>query len=302
MAEAANLSFPCVSIGMPVFNDSRFIRTALDSLLSQTYQNFELILSDDNSSDGSDVICREYAQKDARIRYHRWQANQGISRNMEYLLSEARGSYFMWAADDDCWDPNFIQVLLTTLQSDAGLVMAFSPYSFIDEENNPIIHMGVRSIDYSGNNSFIRLAKLCFYYDDGCGYALFRKKAIEGVRFPLWWWINKRAALNNIYPPLFYFLSIGKYKLVHSNPMWFNRIKENPHHRFPFSAGSVLNALASLVRKANVFYESLHSVYRARRSFLLVAAISPIVFLRFLWDCISLAIQKINKLIKRKSS
>ena len=78
-----------VSFGMPVFNDLDYLPVALDALLAQSHDNFELIISDDCSTDGSEQVCREYAKKDPRIRYIRQTTNLGISRNLEFLLKEA---------------------------------------------------------------------------------------------------------------------------------------------------------------------------------------------------------------------
>src|ERR1017187_2035195 len=92
---------PTVSIGMPVYNGEEYIRRALDSLLAQTFTDFELIISDNASSDATPEICTAYAKADLRIRHVRQQTNMGPSRNFSFLAKEARGKYFMWAAHDD---------------------------------------------------------------------------------------------------------------------------------------------------------------------------------------------------------
>ncbi len=225
---------PKVSIGLPVYNGAKFIRNALDFLLTQTFNDFELIISDNNSSDETETICKGYIHKDPRIRYIKQQKNIGISRNMEFLLRQARGEFFMWAADDDQWDKDFIQILLATLEENPSLAMAFCPYSFIDEENRPIKDMKIRSIDYSGRFVLSRLIKLCYFYDDGCGYGLFRRKIIEDVHLPVWWGVNKLTAYNNMFPPLFYFLSVGNFKLTNTKVLWQNRLRNQSRHIIPF--------------------------------------------------------------------
>src|SRR6266508_180906 len=95
---------PLVSIGMPVFNGQRFIRQALDSLLSMDYPNFELIISDNASTDGTAEICQDYAARDRRIRFYRNAKNEGAFGNFARVLALARGNYFMWAAHDDIWE------------------------------------------------------------------------------------------------------------------------------------------------------------------------------------------------------
>lgn len=103
---------PKVSIGMPVYNGELFIREALDSLLAQTFTDFELVISDNASTDGTEAICREYNRKDDRIRYVRQTENRGAVANFRYVLDEAVGEYFMWAAADDMWSPNWLEVLM----------------------------------------------------------------------------------------------------------------------------------------------------------------------------------------------
>ena len=105
------MNTPKVSIGMPVYNGEHFIREALDSLLAQTFTDFELIISDNASTDDTEEICQNYASKDSRIRYIRQSKNLGASCNFEFVLDEAVGEYFMWAAHDDKWDKEWIEKL-----------------------------------------------------------------------------------------------------------------------------------------------------------------------------------------------
>jgi len=117
-------SRPAVSIGMPVFNGEKYIRDALDSLLAQTFKNFELIISDNASTDRTEQICREYTARDARIRYVRQPENIGACGNFHFVLNEAVGEYFMWAACDDYWKPDFITHALTAM-NDESIGFAF---------------------------------------------------------------------------------------------------------------------------------------------------------------------------------
>lgn len=94
-------STPAVSIGMPVYNGEKFIIEALDSILAQTFTDFELIISDNASTDGTEAICNDYATRDSRIRYFRQNENAGALFNFKFVLNEARGSFFKWAAVDD---------------------------------------------------------------------------------------------------------------------------------------------------------------------------------------------------------
>ena len=116
---------PLVSIGMPAYNGAQYIRKALDSLLAQDFENFELIISDNASTDATLNICREYAKKDQRIRVCVQSRNIGPIANFRAVSEMAQGKYFMWAAVDDCWRPEFVGVLVKELEthSEAGVAM-----------------------------------------------------------------------------------------------------------------------------------------------------------------------------------
>ncbi|MEK7090516.1 MAG: glycosyltransferase family 2 protein [Patescibacteria group bacterium] len=119
-----------VSIGMPTKDRGHLIRRALDSLLSQTYKNFELIISDNGSSDDTQKICEVYALKDSRIRYFRQTENIGVgsAHNFDFVRRQARGKYFMWATDDDWWDPKFIETLKNILDKNPDFDLAMSSF------------------------------------------------------------------------------------------------------------------------------------------------------------------------------
>src|SRR3989442_1198286 len=97
---------PLVSIGLPIYNGERYLRQALDSLLSQAYENFELIVSDNASDDATPEICAAYAARDARIKYFRAPTNMGAVWNFNRVFELAGGEFFMWAAHDDLWHPS----------------------------------------------------------------------------------------------------------------------------------------------------------------------------------------------------
>ena len=99
---------PLVSIGMPVYNGSDFLPHALESLLSQDYENFELIISDNNSTDSTQKICLDYMAKDKRIRYVRNETNVGAIENFNRVFEMSQAEYFMWHAHDDLREPNYI--------------------------------------------------------------------------------------------------------------------------------------------------------------------------------------------------
>jgi len=117
---------PEVSIGLPVYNGELFLKKALDSLLKQTYFDFELIISDNNSTDLTPQICKEYEKNDKRIRYIKQEKNIGAYPNFYFVLTQAKGKYFMWAAADDYWKPDFLSKNLEILQNHPNVVCSIS--------------------------------------------------------------------------------------------------------------------------------------------------------------------------------
>jgi glycosyltransferase involved in cell wall biosynthesis len=102
-------SIPPVSIGLPVYNGENYLKAALNSLLSQSYGNFELIIGDNASTDETKYICESYAKQDPRIRYFRHKTNIGAAANYNYLFELAQGDYFKWAAHDDVCSPDYLK-------------------------------------------------------------------------------------------------------------------------------------------------------------------------------------------------
>jgi glycosyltransferase involved in cell wall biosynthesis len=124
---------PRVSIGLPVRNGQPFLREAVDSILAQTYQDFELIISDNASTDETEQICRAYAAKDRRIRYRRLAADIGSSRNFNAVFRLSRGEYFKWAAADDVLAPQCLARCVEVLDGDPKVVLAHPRAIDIDE-------------------------------------------------------------------------------------------------------------------------------------------------------------------------
>jgi glycosyltransferase involved in cell wall biosynthesis len=118
---------------MPVYNGEEYIHEALDSLLAQTFTDFELVISDNASIDNTEAICREYAARDPRIRYVRQTQNRGAMPNFQFVLAEARGECFMWAAADDRWDNSWIATLMPHLRSEAVSVAFGCVASLVDQ-------------------------------------------------------------------------------------------------------------------------------------------------------------------------
>ncbi|MCL7413412.1 MAG: glycosyltransferase [ANME-2 cluster archaeon] len=109
------------------------MKEALDSILAQTFTNFELIISDNASTDGTYEICKEYADKDPRIQYYRNEQNLGAAWNFNRVFELSRGKYFKWAAHDDILDPNCISEFVEVLDNDDSIILCNSKAKIIDK-------------------------------------------------------------------------------------------------------------------------------------------------------------------------
>lgn len=114
---------PLVTVGIPTYNRPDGLDHVLNCVRGQTYRNLEIIVSD-NCSDtpGTRAVALAHAQADPRVRYHRQERNVGIDANFKFLLGRATGEFFAWAADDDEWTPDFVQVCVENIGT-AGSVM-----------------------------------------------------------------------------------------------------------------------------------------------------------------------------------
>ena len=113
---------PKLTIGMPVYNGELFIKRAIESILAQTFTDFELIISDNASTDSTQEICQNFSKKDNRIRIFKQEKNIGVHRNFYFLLSQAKGEYFAWTAVDDYLDKDFMEKNLKVLESHDSIV------------------------------------------------------------------------------------------------------------------------------------------------------------------------------------
>ena len=113
-----------VTIGLPVFNGEKFIRKAIESVLSQTFTNFILIISDNSSTDSTRKICEEYASIDKRIQVIYQERNIGGVRNFFNILEHAKNDYFVWIAADDYWSPTYLERCINILDFDKNVAFA----------------------------------------------------------------------------------------------------------------------------------------------------------------------------------
>ena len=129
---------PRVSIGLPVYNGQAYLGHAVESLLGQTYRDFELIVSDNASTDGTEAICRTFAKRDGRVRYVRQAHNVGAAENFNRTAELACGEYFRWAAHDDVCGPRLLERCVEALDANPRAVLAQGRAAIIDPDEQVI--------------------------------------------------------------------------------------------------------------------------------------------------------------------
>jgi glycosyltransferase involved in cell wall biosynthesis len=123
---------PRLSIGLPVYNSMAYVAESIEALLGQTFEDFELIISDNASTDATGEICRRYEQLDSRVRYYRQPRNVGLAPNHNFCVMKARGTLFKWGAGDDLYARDLIEKCVAALDEYPDVVLAHSWTAMID--------------------------------------------------------------------------------------------------------------------------------------------------------------------------
>ncbi len=177
-----------VAIGLPVMNGEEFLPSTLDALLAQTYRDFELIISDNASTDRTGEICRQYAAHDHRIRYIRQPQNLGAVPNFNRVFQVSESTYFKWAAVDDHCDPTYLEKAVAVLDSDPDVVWCHSRSSHIDGKGHLLADPESLEVSYREREaaSASERFRAVLLGSKGCldSYGLIRSDAIR--RTPLY--------------------------------------------------------------------------------------------------------------------
>ena len=204
-----------IHIGMPVFNGESHLKEALESLLNQSHENFEIFIMDNASTDATQEIIQKYAKLDSRIKSYRethW-LNATANWNRTFELASRGAEIFMWATDDDLWEKDYIESLLSPLIENPGVVLSFCEAKQIDDEGQIIGHL-YRDIFPGGSSALRRLRSIIRSGKYSAIYGLIRTQAVD------WdpclqdasfgsdlWFLLRLAACGNFYMvkrPLFF--------------------------------------------------------------------------------------------------
>lgn len=174
-----------VSVGIPTYNRPEGLKRVLDCMLTQSYSNLEIIVSD-NASPNPEVekIAREYANRDARISYYRQTENQGATFNFHFVLEQASGQYFMWAADDDLWEAFYIEKLVNEIEkSGTSFVAANFEAQYVDENFTQFDYFSEGTPFYSFQSNLVvdRIKYVLAHNFGNLIYSLYRKEILDQI-------------------------------------------------------------------------------------------------------------------------
>jgi hypothetical protein len=208
------VSVPLVSIGIPTYNRPASLRRTLECITQQTYKHLEIIVSD-NASPGGDTsrLVKEFQANDPRIRFEEQTANQGPIFNFSYVAKLASGKYFMWAADDDEWEPWYVEKCVHTLEANPKLSAAVTEAQFLDGLV-PYHFFGEGRAFYTAHRGDVR-QRLTHLVNNNYGnliYSVFRKEALMLGDKTLWECLPEKS-LNEI-PVLLYAVSFGPFLVL----------------------------------------------------------------------------------------
>jgi glycosyltransferase involved in cell wall biosynthesis len=178
------MSGPSVSIGLPVYNGENFLAAAIESILAQDHQNFELIISDNASEDRTPAICQQYCRRDDRIRYLRSDTNRGAASNYNQVFKLSSASFFKWQAHDDICLPGFISSSLNAFEiAPASTVLVYPRAEVIDADGNRDARFVPESLATSDPLPHRRLADVLRNLNMACPvFGLIRSSALRKTR------------------------------------------------------------------------------------------------------------------------
>jgi len=278
MSEISTSSMPLVSVCIPTYNRADRLRRAVESLLSSTYSNLEIIISDNASSDHTQQVCTELCNRNGNIRYFRHSFNQGPTKNFEYARSQATGKYFLWHGDDDHLEAGYIKACVTELENDFSLILV-SGIAAYHRGDHEITHHGKVTQPQSSLPLLRALTYLLFVEDNAVFCGLYRLKEISECGLPNvlagdWAWVADVLLRGRVQvlPSTYVYREFGDstsssvhriVSMIHA-PAW--------HARFPWLAialniadflawKSAVYANRSLLKRLSIYLLALGTIF-----------------------------------------
>ena len=177
-------ALPKVSVAMAVYNEERYIEQSIRSIMAQDFQDFELIICDNASTDRTSAIASAYAARESRITYIRHPRNLGSGKNFSSAIQAARGEYIALAGGHDLWDANYLSSLANTLDNRPNAVTAYAPNVWIGQDGEPLgMHAGFT--DTSGYSETTRFTLAVWSTNHYCIAGMHRAAALRQTSYDL---------------------------------------------------------------------------------------------------------------------
>jgi glycosyltransferase involved in cell wall biosynthesis len=195
--DAADLMEPLVTIGIPTFSRPELLARALGSVANQSYPNIEVLVADNGpTSQSVNLLVASFHDVLSDLRYVRHSKNIGALKNFMFLLSAAKGRYFMWLADDDEISENYVASLVEMLESDPGAASAAGHWMMMERESRGRI---MPTTSYPQGSPLVRALRYIWQSDDAWFYALHRTDVLRRASFRGYWWPNRHVLWNWAY-------------------------------------------------------------------------------------------------------
>ncbi|MHA7816752.1 MAG: glycosyltransferase family 2 protein [Pseudohaliea sp.] len=209
---------PKVTVGLLVYNEAAHVREALDAILGQTFTDYEILVGDNCSTDGTTEIVAEYASRDGRIRHLVHDRNIGALQNWNAIVRAAAGEYFVLAGGHDLWTPDYLDLLTRGLEGNPDAVLAFAKTQWIDERGIPL-EKPTDAIDTSGMRHQQRFMAVMITNQHYL-YGLIRLSALRRTRL-------QKEIIGSGEILLQELAALGSFLLV-EGPRWFRRENRKP--------------------------------------------------------------------------
>ncbi len=267
-----SLKEPRVTIGIPVFNGTDYLADALDSILAQTYTDFEVVISDNGSTDETPALCREYAARDPRIRFYGNEVNRGAAWNYNRVFELAQGEFFRWHGHDDLIAPTYLERCAAVLECDPDVAIAYPKSVIIDGYGN-VIRSHDDNMDLREDDASQRIQR---FHPGLCHpiFGLIRSQMLRetdligsfvGSDEVLLWQLILAGKFHEV-PEVLFFRRFHEKASVVANPdfksraQWFDPTKTNAiyfktWHHFYLKLQAIRNAPLSSREKRRVYAE-----------------------------------------------
>ena len=243
-------STPKINIAMPVYNEEKYLRETLDSILAQTFMDFLLVISDNASTDSTGDICREYAERDSRIQYSRNLENIGSIKNLEHTLNECSENLILYASGHDQWAANFLEECIAYYQQNPDTILVYAKGLWLEQSGETGETLGL-CFDTTGQSQEARFCNVMRNIEPYAIYGLYKRDAIKKV-FPI---------RNSLGPDLLILAElalIGTFGCVKSTSFHMRRTHDIAHlkkhlAKFHFRTGPLKSPLMCFRFFSNIF-------------------------------------------------